>query len=113
MSISLQTSLTKMQAFPVVGPLIFSPVKATVSIIEIVTKIALAVLLTLGALITLIPDPQFSLNLFTFTGYALKDFFEAWGSLALAILNLGTLGIAGAIYNSVHDNVNTTETSTN
>lgn len=97
---NIQDSLTEMQATTAFGPLVISPIKIVVSTVEIIVNLALAILLSLGAVLAFFVSPSTSGELLDYSGRALVNFFVAWGSMALAILNLGTLGIAGAIYNT-------------
>ncbi len=96
---SMQDRLTDLQVKFLIGPIIFSPIKVVVSSVQIVGNLALAAILTLGALIALIGSPGKSIELFTHTYYALAASIFGWGSMALAVLNLSSLGIVGILYN--------------
>lgn len=96
----VQETLTGLQAdYLLISPLFFSPVKIVVSTVQIIGNLALAAILAVGALIALIGSPEKSIELFTSTYYALAHSIFGWGSLALAILNLASLGIVGKLYN--------------
>ncbi len=84
---SFQSQLTKSQAIPVVGFLIVSPIKAFLSLVEIVVSIAVAILLGAAAVLSFDNDlVKMTCKILTYTGSGFYNF-------AISIANIVTLGL--------------------
>ena len=90
---SIQRNLSKAQAFPVLGFIIASPVKATVSVVQIVASGVLG-------------GVSFGCGLFgnsksmDFAAKSLGCNFDGWVSLGYSAANIISLGILGIIVES-------------
>jgi len=102
----LQRKLSIAQALPIVGPLVASPVKAVVSVAQIIYGIARATFFGIGTL------SAYSLNIFFHNnykisnateflgkqmGYGFLDQFNGTCSLIYSLSNLFTLGVTGFV----------------
>lgn len=85
----IQRNLSKFQAFPIVGFIVISPIKAAVSLLQIaVNAVALIVLVSFCCCIPNMGE-KFVLRMF--------DFLAGWVHLAYSILNFITFGIGGCV----------------
>jgi len=92
----IQARLSTAQSFPIIGPLLISPVKALVSTIQFVAGIALGSLVgVFGALNNSRSDIKDAFELLDMGGSGLQH-------LAFSIANMLTLGLIGIYYLGSH-----------
>lgn len=83
----IQRNLSRFQAVPVVGPLIFSPLKAVVSLVQLVVGFVIAILaLAIGMICCSDKSLEVGIKAFAQSGMGLLG-------LAYSIANMLTLGI--------------------
>ena len=90
-----QSRLSYMQAFPLLGPLIVSPIKAVISCAEIVAGVACTIIFGTISLISLFQLSWSRRGIIDGIGHV------GLGSLGFiaSVLNIATLGISGVVYN--------------
>lgn len=98
---SIQQSLNWYQSYPVVGSTVFSPVKAVVSTVQIISGLARCVLSEMAAIAAKVTGQHCLSKRLHFIAFkSLKQAGEGLGNLFYACINFGTLGIAGFILES-------------
>lgn len=97
---NMQEKLDELQAIPIIGPVIFSPVKAVVSIAGIINGLALGIFYGVATVINRMTDRSY----FNFVYYGLKrdaekgfsSAVEGVGNLLYSAVNICSIGIVGA-----------------
>lgn len=92
-----QRALSVLQAVPVIGPLVFSPVKMGFSLAEMISGLAIGIIFGIGATISdAIGAKSVSRGLGSIALTGFRHSITGFGSLFYASSNLATLGIVGA-----------------
>jgi hypothetical protein len=95
---NVQQGLNKLQIIPVVGPVVFSPIKAAVSKVQIISGVALGVLRGMAAIAAkLTGDSYLASRLCSLSARDFKLAAKGCGSLFYALVNMGTFGLVGLL----------------
>lgn len=93
---ALQTNLSRLQAIPVVGPVVFSPAKAVLSTAQMVAGLAVGILF--GAAATtcgILGLHPFAAGAGIISLHGFASSISGFGSLFYACANIATLGVLG------------------
>lgn len=93
---NVQTGLSKLQAIPVAGPLIFSPVKAGLSHVQMIAGFALGIFAGMAATAAaIVGADRLAGRLADISVFGFAESIKGFGSLFYACANMATLGILG------------------
>lgn len=91
-----QSGLSKLQAIPLVGPVVFSPVKATLSNTQIIVGLAVGIFSQVAAISMALVGERREARYFSgISSCGFAETFKGIGSLFYACVNMATFGIVG------------------
>lgn len=90
--------LSTLQALPLVGPIIFSPIKGVVGISQAVVSCALGALFVLASILTCGQIDALKNG----AAISLAHVVLGMSAAGYALLNIATLGIAGCIFSDLY-----------
>lgn len=91
-----QLGLSKLQALPVVGPIVFSPIKITLSNIQMISGFAIGIIFGMAATtMALLNNDRLAGRLAAISLRGFADTTKGFCSLFYACANIATLGILG------------------